>query len=100
MGEILMMKVVTKDGKERVAMMSGSEKAAIYRKLAAVGICETDFFGLQDNRKDSLKEVDLPPDHECYGSGKGVEATIRAASMHCCECAEIVFEDIAKPTKE
>jgi hypothetical protein len=90
MGGGISMRVIDPDGVEKFVRLTGAEKAILYRALANLGIYERDvpedMLPIEEQSARGLEERpgDEPP-----------ERFYHASTMHCCEAAEIVFEDIS-----
>jgi hypothetical protein len=99
-GSAMTTKVIGKDGKEKWVRLTGAEKAMVCRILSNFGIHEE-------------KVVDLEPQPRKAKKGKVISEMVeklsphledrpavmppdkfQALMCHCCEAAEIVFEDI------
>ena len=90
MGKAMTMRVIDPDGVEKFVRLTGAEKAMVYRALANLGIYEReipeDKLSKEERSAKGLEERpgEEPPDKFYH-----------ASTMHCCEAAEIVFEDIS-----
>ena len=90
MGAGMTMRVIDPDGVEKFVRLTGAEKAMVYRALANLGIYEKnipeDKLSKEERSAKGLEERpgEEPPDKFYH-----------ASTMHCCEAAEIVFEDIS-----
>tara|TARA_B100000959_G_scaffold99543_1_gene105299 strand:+ start:305 stop:610 length:306 start_codon:yes stop_codon:yes gene_type:complete len=100
MGVAMTMRVRDKKGSDRYVRLTGAEKSTVYRMLSSYGVYERPQVGGQDVRG---YESDLPI-HEREGEEglddgppEGEEAhnsSVNATTMHCCEAADIIFDDI------
>jgi hypothetical protein len=103
MGAGMVMKVLDDKGEERFVRLSGAEKAMVYRMLANFGVYEQDVPDEELAPEEKLpvftvsnpEARDSQPLKALTGTYQSVIGrSINTSSMHCCEAAEIVFEDI------
>lgn len=103
MGAGIVIKTIDGDGETKYVRLTGVEKARIYEMLAKFGVYETEQEQLhidnipvvgpsQVGRLGSPHEKVLKTDVK-----KRLDMIGRtdASTMHCCEAAEILFEDIS-----
>jgi hypothetical protein len=106
MGAGMVMKVVDAKGNDKFVRLSGAEKAMVYRMLANFGVYEQevpdDELAPEEkmpvftaSHPEARGSQDLEELTATYQSGMCQEGrSINTSSMHCCEAAEIVFEDV------
>jgi len=116
MGAGMVMRVQDEKGQEKYVRLNGAEKAMVYRVLANFGVYEQDVpdSELRPEEKMPTFTTSQPEDRKTnpleplIGTilcsdlrremskdlGKGKGGSVNASTMHCCEAAEIVFEDI------
>lgn len=87
MGAIVMLKHIDLDGEENHVNLSGIEKARVYEMLAKFGVYETEPNG-------QLPNADKSDNLFLSTKNSNKAEMVEASTMHCCEAAEIIFEDI------
>ena len=106
MGAGMVMKVLDENGEEKFVRLSGAEKSMVYRMLANYGVYEQDIPAeelapeewlpvFSASQPEDRAKQDIKPLLDTIASPLStVGRSINTSTMHCCEAAEIVFEDI------
>jgi hypothetical protein len=122
MGAGIVMKMVDEDGQTKYVRLSGTQKAAVYEMLARFGVYESEPHEgarlgtgqsgasnpeVEHQREEFKHSKKEPQDEEVkrfeprqierLGLDERLELLkkVDVSTMHCCEAAEILFEDIS-----